>query len=58
MILDKYGRKISKSLGNVIDPDPLIEKYGADALRLYEVFVGPIDQTTSFNTDGVRAMKK
>ncbi|CAG8747555.1 9295_t:CDS:1, partial [Racocetra persica] len=43
---------MSKSRGNVINPNELVEKYGADALRLYEVFVGPIDQTANFNTDG------
>ncbi|CAG8787616.1 16812_t:CDS:2, partial [Cetraspora pellucida] len=46
------GEKMSKSRGNVINPNELVEKYGADALRLYEVFVGPIDQTANFNTDG------
>ncbi|KLL04468.1 MAG: leucyl-tRNA synthetase [Mycoplasmataceae bacterium RV_VA103A] len=58
MILGADGEKMSKSRGNVINPNELVEKYGADALRLYEAFVGPIDQTANFNTDGVRAMKK
>jgi leucyl-tRNA synthetase len=58
MILGADGEKMSKSRGNVINPNELIEKYGADALRLYEVFIGPTDQTTSFDPDGVRAMKK
>nr|CAG8682602.1 9723_t:CDS:2 [Entrophospora candida] len=40
---------MSKSRGNVVNPDPLIEKYGADALRLYEIFLGPPEQTTSFD---------
>jgi leucyl-tRNA synthetase len=58
MILGADGEKMSKSRGNVINPNELVENYGADALRLYEVFIGPIDQTANFNTDGVRAMKK
>ncbi|CAG8437977.1 8415_t:CDS:2 [Ambispora leptoticha] len=37
---------MSKSRGNIINPDELIEKYGADALRLYEIFMGPAEQTT------------
>ena len=49
---------MSKSRGNVINPDELIKQYGADSLRLYEVFLGPIDQTTSFDVNGVWAMKK
>jgi len=44
---------MSKSRGNVINPDELIKQYGADSLRLYEVFLGPIDQTTSFDVNGV-----
>ncbi|CAG8444274.1 16920_t:CDS:2 [Cetraspora pellucida] len=52
MILGADGEKMSKSRGNVINPNELVENYGADALRLYEVFVGPIDQTANFNTDG------
>jgi len=58
MILGADGEKMSKSRGNVINPNELIEKYGADALRLYEVFIGPVDQTTNFDPDGVRSMKK
>src|SRR5437879_9649366 len=49
---------MSKSLGNVVNPDPLIEEHGADALRLYEIFLGPPQQTTKFDPDGVRATKK
>jgi leucyl-tRNA synthetase len=58
MILGKDGEKMSKSRGNVISPNDLIEEYGADALRLYEVFLGPFDQTTNFDPHGVRSMKK
>src|SRR4051794_24257997 len=58
MILGTDGEKMSKSRGNVVSPNELVEKYGADALRLYEVFLGPPEQTTSFDPTGVRAMKK
>ncbi|CAI2198977.1 313_t:CDS:2, partial [Funneliformis geosporum] len=53
MILGTDGEKMSKSRGNIINPNELVEKYGADALRLYEIFLGPPEQTTSFNTNGV-----
>ncbi|CAJ0748948.1 16721_t:CDS:10 [Entrophospora sp. SA101] len=43
------GEKMSKSRGNIVNPDELVEEYGADALRLYEIFLGPPDQTTSFD---------
>jgi leucyl-tRNA synthetase len=58
MILGTDGEKMSKSRGNVVNPDELVEKYGADALRLYEIFLGPPEQTTKFDPDGVRATKK
>lgn len=58
MILGTDGEKMSKSRGNVVNPDELVEKYGADALRLYEIFLGPPEQTTKFDPDGARAMKK
>ncbi|CAJ0925021.1 7382_t:CDS:2 [Entrophospora sp. SA101] len=41
------GEKMSKSRGNIVNPDELVEEYGADALRLYEIFLGPPDQTTN-----------
>ncbi len=58
MILGENGEKMSKSHGNVISPDYCIEEWGADALRLYEVFLAPAEQTTSFSLKGVAAMKK
>ncbi|CAG8823599.1 9953_t:CDS:2 [Gigaspora margarita] len=58
MILGTDGEKMSKSRGNVVNPDELVEKYGADALRLYEIFLGPPEQTTKFDPDGARAIKK
>ncbi|CAG8608977.1 1893_t:CDS:2, partial [Paraglomus occultum] len=48
---------MSKSRGNVINPDELVEKYGADALRLYEVFLGPVEQTANFDINGVKEIE-
>ena len=44
MILGENNEKMSKSRGNVVNPDAVIEKYGADTLRLYEMFMGPLEQ--------------
>ncbi len=53
LILAADGSKMSKSKGNVVTPDAMVEKYGADALRLWEVFMGPFEETTNWNEDGV-----
>jgi len=53
VILAPDGKKMSKSLGNVINPDDLIKEYGADALRLYEAFIGPFRQRISWNPQGI-----
>ncbi|CAH1770716.1 268_t:CDS:1, partial [Entrophospora sp. SA101] len=58
MILGEDGEKMSKSRGNIINPDPLIEEYGADALRLAMIFLAPPEQTASFKLESVRAMNK
>jgi len=58
LILASDGQKMSKSRGNVINPDPLIEKYGADAFRLYEMFMGPFDEPINWNTKGLIGMKR
>lgn len=58
IVLGNDGQKMSKSKGNVVDLDRLIEEYGADALRLYVLFLGPIDKTTFFKCDGILAMRK
>ena len=47
------SEKMSKSLHNVVNPDVLIDKYGADALRLYEMFLGPLEQFKPWNTNGI-----
>lgn len=53
MILGSDGEKMSKSRGNVVNPDDLIASYGADSLRLYELFKGPIDQSLPWSDGGV-----
>jgi leucyl-tRNA synthetase len=58
MILGSDGEKMSKSRGNIVNPNELIEKRGVDALRLYEIFTAPPEQTTNFDVNGVWAMKK
>ena len=47
------GRKMSKRWGNVVNPDEMVERFGADAFRLYEMFMGPFEQAVAWNTDGV-----
>ncbi len=53
MILGEDGQKMSKSRGNVINPDDLIREYGADTLRTYEMFMGPLEQVKPWNTKSV-----
>lgn len=53
MILAEDGQKMSKSRGNVVNPDQTIKEYGADALRLYEMFMGPFDQAINWNVRGL-----
>jgi leucyl-tRNA synthetase len=53
MIWAADGQKMSKSKGNVVTPDAMIEKYGADALRLWELFMGPFEEATNWNEEGV-----
>lgn len=58
MILGTDGQKMSKSLGNTVSPDFVINEFGADSLRLYEMFKGPVDQSLPWNVDGPKAAKK
>lgn len=53
MILGPDNRKMSKSKGNVINPDEIVEKFGADTLRLYEMFMGPIEADKPWDTRAV-----
>ncbi|OGB75719.1 leucine--tRNA ligase [candidate division CPR3 bacterium RIFOXYC2_FULL_35_7] len=58
MILASDGRKMSKSFGNVITPNSVVNKYGADALRLYEMFIGPFEQEVSWDDSGIKGTRK
>jgi len=58
MILGTNGEKMSKSRGNVINPDDIVRDYGSDALRLYEMFMGPIEASKPWDTNGIDGAKK
>ncbi len=53
LIMDEDGRKMSKRWGNVINPNDIIEKHGADAMRIYEMFMGPFGQAVCWSTNGL-----
>ncbi len=55
LLLGADGRKMSKSLGNVVDPMTVVENYGADALRLFICFIGPYEDTYPWNENGIKA---
>ena len=56
MILGEDGQKMSKSRGNVINPDDVVREYGADAFRMYEMFMGPLEATKPWNTQGLEGV--
>ncbi|MBT3984097.1 MAG: leucine--tRNA ligase [Bacteriovoracaceae bacterium] len=56
MILGEDGEKMSKSRGNVVNPDGVIEEFGADTLRLYEMFMGPLERTKPWQIQGVKGV--
>ena len=58
MILGENNEKMSKSRGNVVNPDDVIEQYGADTLRLYEMFMGPLDASIAWNENGLEGSRK
>lgn len=58
LILGADGQKMSKSLGNTVSPDQVIAEFGADALRLYEMFKGPVDQSLPWSPDGPKGAKR
>ncbi|MBI2356364.1 MAG: leucine--tRNA ligase [Candidatus Doudnabacteria bacterium] len=58
IVLGPDGEKMSKSRGNVVNPDEIIEKFGADALRMYEMFLGPHGDTVSWNDKGIMGIKR
>ncbi len=58
LIIASDGRKMSKRFGNVINPDEIIKNYGADTLRMYEMFMGPFDQTAIWNEDNIFGVRR
>ena len=58
MITGEDGAKMSKSLGNVINPDEMVENYGADAVRLYEMFMGPLEKSKPWQTNGIEGIHR
>ena len=58
MVLGEGGEKMSKSVGNVVNPDEIVEKYGADVLRIYEMFMGPFDQSVVWSTKAIEGMNR
>lgn len=58
LILGEDGRKMSKSLGNVINPDDVVVKYGADSLRLFEMFLGPLQDSKPWSTSGIEGVHR
>ncbi len=58
MILGTNGEKMSKSKGNVINPDDIVNEFGADTFRVYEMFMGPFDQTAAWSMDSIRGCGK
>ncbi len=58
MILGEDNEKMSKSRGNVIPADHVLERYGADAVRLYEMFLGPLEQVKPWNTNGIEGVSR
>ncbi len=58
MILGSNGEKMSKSKGNVINPDEIVDEFGADSFRVYEMFMGPFDQTAPWSMESIRGCMK
>ncbi|PIY97053.1 MAG: hypothetical protein COY66_01460 [Candidatus Kerfeldbacteria bacterium CG_4_10_14_0_8_um_filter_42_10] len=58
MVLAEDGKKMSKSLGNVINPDDVVKEYGADTLRMYEMFMGPFSEAIPWDTKGIVGVRR
>ena len=58
MILGENNEKMSKSKGNVVNPDDIVSEFGADTLRLYEMFMGPLDASTAWSEKGIEASRR
>ena len=58
MILGENGEKMSKSRGNVVNPDEIVDAYGADTMRLYEMFIGDFEKAAPWNSDSIKGCKR
>jgi leucyl-tRNA synthetase len=58
LIMAEDGRKMSKRWGNVVLPDSIVDEYGSDTLRTYEMFMGPFEQSIAWSTNGIKGVKK
>ena len=58
MILGQNGEKMSKSRGNVVNPDDIVNQYGADTMRLYEMFIGDFEKAAPWNSDSIKGCKR
>ena len=58
MILGENGEKMSKSRGNVVNPDEIVDRYGADTMRLYEMFIGDFEKAAPWNSDSIKGCKR
>ena len=58
LIMGEDGRKMSKRFGNVVNPDDIVKNYGADSLRLYEMFMGPFDQSIAWSTSSIVGVRR
>ncbi|MCD7872286.1 MAG: leucine--tRNA ligase [Clostridiales bacterium] len=58
MILGENGEKMSKSRGNVVNPDEIVEQFGADTMRLYEMFIGDFEKAAPWNSDSIKGCKR
>ncbi len=58
MILGENGEKMSKSRGNVVNPDDIVKEYGADTMRLYEMFIGDFEKSAPWNTSSIKGCKR
>ncbi|MGH7929854.1 MAG: class I tRNA ligase family protein, partial [Candidatus Binatia bacterium] len=58
LVIGEDGQKMSKSRGNVINPDDVVAEYGADTLRIYEMFMGPFENSAAWSTEGIRGARR
>ncbi|HIF95960.1 MAG TPA: leucine--tRNA ligase, partial [Myxococcales bacterium] len=56
LALERIMEKMSKSRGNVVNPDDVVEEFGADSMRLYEMFIGPLEKSAPWSTDGIQGV--